>query len=592
MESFYAPNNNNSSQKLFTGRTADFSKLLKLIKNGSSIALYGERRIGKTLFLRMLQKMLNDNLISIDNEALPFSKIKDKLIDGKLKTSVDSFQQEYQDFKVLYVSLLSPDSEEELIIKLINALEKQLNIEHEFPEEKIKKIDDFISYLYNDTEPIIKKHLIIIFDEIEELKKFKGNIIDQLKKINEENGLVHFIYAGSFAWQENLALDHNKWNYLSDFYLKGINTEDAYEFLIKPIRQFWESKNQGFKEEILTEITSFTGGRPLLIQEICSYLTKLPPEEITNELPTMQSNYQRLLSSKIQKNLFEDKNINKFDKNLLRLLSHHSDKTIDELAKIVYEPKLKIQERLNRFIDFGTVKKENDKYALNGVLLEGVGKKFNFEINQKEKKESQKEKEESQNRIASTKNKAEQKRVKFIQNILATLFLIAAIAIFFYKDNQSKPIHSKTKFETTYLSLVTPKSVEGQINDEEIIFYLTSHAQDTIKALKLQFLSNKHILFKDNNGKYSFEYQNLLLNEERRGSISFQTLDNLPDIIKYNVSVNNEIQEFKLIKGLPINRWSRWGNKIISIILGLLGLFTFSTKLSYVPKLIETISKL
>lgn len=66
----FAPNNNEASKLLFTGRTKDLEKIFNFILSGNCVALYGERKSGKTLTLKIIQAIINGDIKSYENSLV------------------------------------------------------------------------------------------------------------------------------------------------------------------------------------------------------------------------------------------------------------------------------------------------------------------------------------------------------------------------------------------------------------------------------------------------------------------------------------------------------------------------------------------
>src|SRR5438105_4166519 len=92
-----ATNDSLEYKQLVCGRTDDIAKLLNNISQGQSIALFGERRIGKTSVLYLVRDIINGE---IDN-------YRSNLIDLNLKLAIDSLKAKVPHLKAVYLNLQS-----------------------------------------------------------------------------------------------------------------------------------------------------------------------------------------------------------------------------------------------------------------------------------------------------------------------------------------------------------------------------------------------------------------------------------------------------------------------------------------------------
>lgn len=118
----YAPNNNEKSKLLYTGRTNDISQLFNFVKNDTCVALFGERKSGKTLTLKMIKEIINGYIIQYQN----------RLIDKKFSSAIASWRESFKLAKSIYISLLSLRSEKELLKMFKRELQELGIIKNEY----------------------------------------------------------------------------------------------------------------------------------------------------------------------------------------------------------------------------------------------------------------------------------------------------------------------------------------------------------------------------------------------------------------------------------------------------------------------------
>ncbi|MBD3343268.1 MAG: hypothetical protein GF353_29500, partial [Candidatus Lokiarchaeota archaeon] len=224
------------SKENFCGRTQQFNQLITWITTGDHIAIFGERKIGKTL----LQLMLNDVINGL------ITRYESELIDKNFQKYLLLWKKDLANFISIYVDLQGTYSESEInsrIMAQLNKLnENQLNFNIQTPIDNNTRFEHILQHVSDNCRKI-NKHFVILFDEMEELGT--DNFIDSdsiTKKLRM--ACIHFdnlvfICAGSFNWLERIGhKESSPLNQYRECYLGPINHDDAKKFLITPIESF------------------------------------------------------------------------------------------------------------------------------------------------------------------------------------------------------------------------------------------------------------------------------------------------------------------------------------------------------------------
>ena len=114
----FAPNNNEASKKLFTGRTKAINQIINYILSGNCVALFAERRGGKTLTLHILEDIINGSILAY----------KEEIIDQTFYKALPKWQNNLASFKALHISLHGTRKESDLVDKFTQEAEKVLNL--------------------------------------------------------------------------------------------------------------------------------------------------------------------------------------------------------------------------------------------------------------------------------------------------------------------------------------------------------------------------------------------------------------------------------------------------------------------------------
>ena len=156
MEFRYTPRDPYGSRKLFTGRTNIISKILKNILEGRSVAIFGERQIGKTLLLWMIRDIINSNINA------------QGLIDGTLKSNIPKWNSDFENATAIFIDLQVCGENEETLVNFFYDQMEEMNIR--FPLKKdITHSNSLGALLQNLSKSLPDKvKLIILMDEMEE----------------------------------------------------------------------------------------------------------------------------------------------------------------------------------------------------------------------------------------------------------------------------------------------------------------------------------------------------------------------------------------------------------------------------------------
>ena len=372
MDFKYTPLDLHGSKRLFTGRTEIVSMIFENLIEGRSVAIFGERQIGKTLLLWMLRDIINK---TIDIEGL---------IDCTLKTAIPGLQEKLGKSKSIYMTLEGIGSNEDALVdRFIYKLKDGgvcVQKEESLESKKTPSTSLSLNQVFVELSKQLPKDmkLIILMDEMECLEKYSNShdLSGVLRDASNHYENLNFVHTGSYHWEMRIRELGKKspWNHLRKHYLGGINEIDAVNYLIEPLIEKYQHKNR--IEGLAGKIIECSGCRPLLIQEVCSELYNSK-----DGLPCLTDLDNILIKciqikEYIKSNVFEEVNLKEDSKKMLKFLSHFPSSTAKRISR-----RLKIQETFvkNGLEDFDqhhfdTVKVENQRSRINGKLIEKYGK--------------------------------------------------------------------------------------------------------------------------------------------------------------------------------------------------------------------------
>ena len=370
MEFRYTPRDPHGSKKLFTGRTKIISKILKNILEGRSVAIFGERQIGKTLLLWMIRDIINSNINA------------QGLIDITLKSNIPKWDSDFENARAILIDLqLCGENEETLVNCFCNQME-EMNIR--FPlKQDITHSNSLDALLKNLSKSLPDKvKLIILMDEMEEFEGLKNNqnLAGILRNANFSYNNLKFIHTGSYDWEEKIRRlgRGSPWNHLQKIYLGGINENDAQNFLIRPLADKYNYKHPN--NQLTNKIIEWSGCKPLLIQEICYNLYGRKELPLVNEIEGELLEKDEI-NDYIKDNIFEEYQLDEDSQCILKLLCHYPLSNVSLISRKLNLKKDFVKHTIKNFDQnhFDTVHQEKKGICINGKLIELYGKDNYYE---------------------------------------------------------------------------------------------------------------------------------------------------------------------------------------------------------------------
>lgn len=547
MEFKYTPLNLHGSKKLFTGRTKIISKILKNLFDGRSIAIFGERQIGKTLLLWMIKDIINDKINT------------QELIDGTLKDAIPEWKSELKNTRAILINMEKCGSDESVLFDNFfrelkkNGISFQTEKGMEYQGGLHNSLNELLEKL-SKTLPLNIK-LIILMDEMECLEKYpnSSDLAGVLRDASNRYENLKFIHTGSYHWEARIRQlgKGSPWNHLRNFYLGGIDENDARNYLIKPLAQKFQYENTN--NELANKIVECSGCKPLLIQEICDELYKfkeLPDElEIENILLGCDN-----IKRYIRENIFEEEQLDGYSQKILKFLSHKPASRATTISKRL-NMKLKLVKRKLEEFDkhhFDAIRDEKQKIRINGKLIERFGK-------EKYGEEDFLAEEVNGNKKIILKKEIPRWMPVFILLLLATI-------LFFYSHSKKKP--KEFSFSNFKIILEVPTSLEV---DEEGALNLSIQniSNNPIELLKISFFSN--VIEYQNKGSNVISLTKLLPLETRTFLVNYRVRNVDSDVLESKISIAGIKAPILFNINKRLIQAKKYSGELISYLIGLLG---------------------
>jgi hypothetical protein len=364
-------------KQLICGRHADLLKIFQHLYKGESIALFGDRRIGKTLVLWLIRDIINGTI----------DEYRDSLWDEELRlwlTDPKTNPKEHGQApsKCIYLSLHT------LNRKSVDGILEELRKEFPFPtrKEKPKSLDGIIETLQQELlAPTNKKveslvdlfkrvdydrgrRLVILIDEMELLNSnFEDSTIvfRQLNAVRQSCSNISFIFSGAEHWR--YAYLHGEPAISENCVQAFLSVPDCSSFkksfgdnLIKYI-----SFNETDKTSLTTQLIEETGGKPFFCQALADELAR--GKNFNDALNEVQRSYRPQIDNFFRGHPEPGPSI-------LRLLAHENC-TAKRVTDVLGTKREEVMSMLADFKFLGKIHCNSDgEYSLCGRLFETWGK--------------------------------------------------------------------------------------------------------------------------------------------------------------------------------------------------------------------------
>ena len=241
--------------RLFFGRDAEYAKIKKYLSENKSIALIGERKIGKTsLFWYLKRVLVNDGFVPI---YIDLQGILPRTNATFLRTLLDEIKKELLKFDK--ANIITADLQKK---SLDIPMDERV---YNFFLENLDYYAFCLKRLIKKNVPV--KSFVIMIDEIELLKEFNdGSLFSFLRPIIEQKDYFVFVVAGHDVLL-NITKDESSpfFNMFKNIQLKGISEDGAKKLIHDPVAHYGVTHDEQSVERIL----KLTGRNPYYIQVIC-----------------------------------------------------------------------------------------------------------------------------------------------------------------------------------------------------------------------------------------------------------------------------------------------------------------------------------
>lgn len=366
-------------KQLITGRTDDIVTLLDHIGMGHSIALFGERRIGKSSLMFLLRDIINGQITSY----------RLNLIDYTLKNAIDTLQAKIlPGSKALHFNLQHVSKfEQEALASMIH---KAFHNEGLLPTPLLagnplllppttQTIPTTINEIFQPLQTTVgSARFVILFDEMECLQDFSdGELIARnLRSIIESCPRICMVFAGAEGWYNQIKektspLVHN----VHTYYLKAPSRFSIESYLVKDLLHPFLPPGYESSSMIRT-VMIWTQSKAFYVQAVCATIVERYGSQ--GQIPDdWQKDVQESVFESrgpVLRDFFIGHNLDALSKGILALLANKPNLTVKQMAdKLGYSVKV-IGEKVSDLVSLDKISKHGAEYHIVGTLIEEWGK--------------------------------------------------------------------------------------------------------------------------------------------------------------------------------------------------------------------------
>ncbi|MBR1786084.1 MAG: ATP-binding protein [Paludibacteraceae bacterium] len=290
--------------EFFTDRKRELETIKYKLDSENHIILISPRRYGKSSLVKQCLTETKKNFLWLDlQNVLSASDLATQLLKKLLKT----FTYERLKYELSHFRIVPTFS--------TNAMTNDWQVSFNLSADSAVILEDVMQLMQKMATD--KQHLVVVFDEFQEIRKIDRNLDRQLRSIMQHQQHINYIFMGSQESMMHEIFEQKKspfYHFGSLMKLDKIPYDDFYSFI------FGRLPAVRLKEDIVRNILSFTHCHPYYTQQLASQVW----EKIVYE--KMQENVvEKAISEVVQTHDLDYErlwnNFNRTDRSILRQLA-------------------------------------------------------------------------------------------------------------------------------------------------------------------------------------------------------------------------------------------------------------------------------
>jgi len=356
---------------MFFGRQQEIQTINNYLRNGDSVLLIGERRIGKTFLLYMIGDFARGGV-----------DFCEQLLDRRTGAFLAELRNSTAVCHWPYVDMLAVTSVSGFYFKVLTELAEEHTERFATPSSINHMV--FLKELTRLSEDLSSRgqRAIVLVDEGEKLLGLdeSAEVFSCLKAVIQQCEAVDFILAGDIKPHQETTEFMNLKGTLRPIYLAPLDPIDAQALIQVPVEG-----HLSFEEQVLQRILELTGGKPSLLQILCGHLCELLTSEDTGLIRVTLATFDRLWESRLCNKVFESfeaplweffNGLQGNERDIFCFLAHHPLATTDDIAKALGIHRALAQRCLSSLQRTHRIRETESGFHIGAKVVEEFGSRF------------------------------------------------------------------------------------------------------------------------------------------------------------------------------------------------------------------------
>lgn len=358
--------------RMFFGRREEIQAIADYLRNGDSVLLIGERRMGKTFLLYVIG--------DVPRKGADFYE---RLLDRPTGALLAGLHRSTGSYHWAFVDLLGVTTAAGFYFKVLAKLaEEQVG---RFVALSPINHQAFANELIEISRDLSRRgqRAVILVDEIEKLLSLNGSddVLFCLKAVIQQCDAIGFLLAGDIKPHQTTPEFANLKGVLRPIYLAPLDPADARALVQAPMEG-----RLSFEDPTLGRILELTGAKPNLVQILCGHLCELVASEDTGDAINLTlTEFDRLWESELRDKVFEsfDAPLRDFfdglrgdERDVFLFLAYNPESNEAEIAKRLNIRPAFVRRGLYRLRRAHRIEQTQLGFRISATIVEEFGTRF------------------------------------------------------------------------------------------------------------------------------------------------------------------------------------------------------------------------
>ncbi|MHA2433210.1 MAG: ATP-binding protein [Candidatus Thorarchaeota archaeon] len=359
--------------RMFFGRRGEIQAIVDYLRNGDSILLIGERRMGKTFLLYMLGDFAGRG-----------ADFYEHLLDRHTGALLADLSRSRASYHWAFVDLLGVTSAAGFYFKVLAGLAEE-QVEQFLSLSPMDHMT-FASELTRLSKVLSRREqrAVVLVDEGEKLLDLdeSADVFSCLKAVVQQCDSMDFLLAGDIKPYQETPEFVNLKGALRPIYLAPLDKADAKALIQVPVKG-----HLSFEDLALQRILELTGGKPSLVQILCGHLYELVTGmvEDVSEIHVTLTDFDRLWESELREKVFESfdcalkdffEGFQGHERSIFSFLAHNPLATVDDIVDALGIQSAFARRGLYRLHKAHRIEEVGPGFRISAKIVEEFGSRF------------------------------------------------------------------------------------------------------------------------------------------------------------------------------------------------------------------------